>query len=79
MRDLIINEINYFKNNENQLSGSEWDDIYFTTNNKKTVFVRDVDVHELNEVYLLRFLLFLTKMQDGAIDRRIRNTNHVKI
>ena len=78
MEELVINEIIHFKKHENQLSGTEWNDIYFTTNNKKTVQVRDVDFNELNEVYLLRFLLYLTKMHDGAIDRRIKNTNHVK-
>lgn len=73
MRDLVENKIEHFKKTENQLMGAEWDDIYFSVSSRDTKLVRDVDYEKLNEVHLLRFLLYLTKMQDSVIDKRIRN------
>ena len=75
MRDLVENQIAHFKKTENQLEGEEWSNIYFT-GNKKTVLVKDVDYLGLNEVELLRFLLYLTKQQDRAIDSRIRKNSY---
>lgn len=78
MRDLVENQIAYFKKHENQLEGEEWQNTYFKSIKKKTVLVKDVDYLGLNEVELLRYLLYLTKMQDGAIDSRLRLSYKIK-
>lgn len=75
MRELVLQRIKDFKASENQLSGKEWEHCFFTSTGKDcvTAHVSRIGVSFLNDADLLRFLLYLTKQQDSAIEHRLRN------
>ena len=75
MRKLVEKAIEEFKLSENDLLGTEWHNMYFEDCGD-TRLVRHVIYQDLCNKDLLRFLLYLTKQQDQAIDKRIRGLGH---
>jgi len=75
MRKHVEEAINEFKLSENNLYGKEWHNMYFEACGD-TRLVKDVIYQDLCNKDLLRFLLYLTKQQDQAIDKRIRGLGH---
>jgi len=79
MKKLVEEAVRQFKNSENDLLDKEWDNMYFEACNTTTRLVRYVIYQDLSNEDLLRFLLYLTKQQDQAIEKRLRNLNTMKI
>jgi len=75
MRKHVEETVRLFKKSENCLYGKEWHNMYFEACGD-TRLVRYVIYQDLNDEDLLRFLLYLTKQQDQAIDKRIRESIH---
>ncbi len=73
MRDLVEKAVKKFRLSENDLLGKEWDNIYFSFLNH-THLVRHIAYQNLSDDDLLRYLLYLTKMQDQAIAKRLKNS-----
>ncbi len=72
MRVEVEKAVRKFRISENGLHGKEWDNIYFSFPNH-TFLVRHIAYLNLNDADLLRYLLYLTQMQNQAIAKRMRN------
>jgi len=75
MRKHVKEAIEEFRLSENNLLGIEWHDIYFEDCGD-TRLVKDVIYQDLCNKDLLRFLLYLTKQQDQAILKRLRESSY---
>ena len=71
MRNIVIVEIKKFIENENGLTGDEWQHNYFQHKDGKTIHVSDVDYVNLDDKYILRFLMYLLLERDRASEYRI--------
>jgi hypothetical protein len=64
MENIVKREIHKFINNENGLKGNEWKENYFSPIGKSSQHISIININELNQEDLLRFLMYLLLEKD---------------